>query len=149
MYFPIICSVATHSVRTESGVNEHEASRRSLALAGHVCGGLPELGFGGRVRRDLRPSVRREASHGGRHQGGDLRRGADGRGDGRGGCEDRGEGRFSGVPFVASPEASGGSSYEADTMLAVRHGVHEGYERVVLDLGTGEEPTETVPVWTS
>jgi hypothetical protein len=52
------------------------------------------------------------------------------------------------VPFVASPEASGGSSYEAGTMLAVRHGVHEGYERVVLDLGTGEEPTEAVPVWT-
>jgi hypothetical protein len=52
------------------------------------------------------------------------------------------------VPFVASPEASGGSSYEADTMLAVRHGVHEGYERVALVLDTGEEPTEAVPVWT-
>jgi hypothetical protein len=53
-----------------------------------------------------------------------------------------------GVPFVVSPEASGGSSYEADTMLAVRYGVHEGYERVVLDLGTGGEPAETVPEWT-
>jgi hypothetical protein len=52
------------------------------------------------------------------------------------------------APFVAKPEASGGSSYEADTVLAVRYGVHEGYERVVLDLGTGEEPAETVPEWT-
>jgi hypothetical protein len=52
------------------------------------------------------------------------------------------------VPFVASPEASGGSSYEADTILAVRYGVHEGYERVVLDLGTGAKPAETVPEWT-
>jgi Immunoglobulin-like domain of bacterial spore germination len=54
----------------------------------------------------------------------------------------------SGEPFVANPEASGGSGYEADTMLAVRYGVHEDYERVVLDLGTGEEPAETVPEWT-
>lgn len=52
------------------------------------------------------------------------------------------------IPFVVSREASGGSSYEADTMLAVRHGIHEGYERVVVDLGTGEEPAETVPEWT-
>jgi hypothetical protein len=54
----------------------------------------------------------------------------------------------SGVPFVVDSEASGGSSYEADTVLAVRYGLHEGYERVVLDLGTGEEPAETVPEWT-
>jgi hypothetical protein len=51
------------------------------------------------------------------------------------------------VPFVAKSEASGGSSYEADTLLAVRHGVHEGYERVVLDLGTGRTAAETVPEW--
>jgi hypothetical protein len=57
-------------------------------------------------------------------------------------------GGSSGGPFVASPEASGGSSYDADTMLAVRYGVHEGYERVVLDLGTGDKPAETVPEWT-
>jgi hypothetical protein len=54
----------------------------------------------------------------------------------------------SGEPFVANPEASGGSDYEADTMLAIRYGVHEDYERVVLDLGTGEEPAGTVPEWT-
>jgi hypothetical protein len=52
------------------------------------------------------------------------------------------------VPFVVGREASGGSSYEADTMLAVRHGLHEDYERMVVDLGTGEEPAETVPEWT-
>ncbi len=57
-------------------------------------------------------------------------------------------GGSSGRPFVASPEASGGSSYDADTMLAVRCGVHEGYERVVLDLGTGDKPAERVPEWT-
>ena len=57
-------------------------------------------------------------------------------------------GGSSGGPFVASPEASGGSSYDANTMLAVRYGVHEGYERVVLDLGTGDKPAETVPEWT-
>lgn len=52
------------------------------------------------------------------------------------------------VPFVASPEASGGSRFEADTILAVRHGVHQGYERVVLDLGTGDKRAKTVPEWT-
>src|SRR5215207_10109621 len=50
------------------------------------------------------------------------------------------KGGSSGVPFVTRPEASGGSSYEADTVLAVRYGAHEGYERVVLDHGTGDEP---------
>jgi hypothetical protein len=54
----------------------------------------------------------------------------------------------SGAPFVARPGASGGSSYEADTVLAVRYGVHAGYERVVLDLGTVDEPAATVPEWT-
>jgi len=51
------------------------------------------------------------------------------------------------IPFVVRREVSGGSSYEADTVLAVRHGVHEDYERAVVDLGTGEEPAETVPEW--
>jgi hypothetical protein len=54
----------------------------------------------------------------------------------------------SGVPFATNPEMNGGSGYDADTMLAVRYGVHEGYERLVLDLGTGKEPAETVPEWT-
>jgi hypothetical protein len=54
----------------------------------------------------------------------------------------------SGDPFVSRAEASGGTNHDADAVLAVRYGVHEGYERVVLDLGTGEEPAETVPEWT-
>ena len=58
------------------------------------------------------------------------------------------EGSSSGAPFVADPEASGGSGRGADGILAIRFGTHEGYERVVLDLGTGREPAETVPEWT-
>jgi hypothetical protein len=57
-------------------------------------------------------------------------------------------GDSSSVPFRDRPEASGGSSYEADAVLAVRYGAHEGYERVVLDLGIGDRPAETVPEWT-
>lgn len=51
-------------------------------------------------------------------------------------------------PFVAVPQASGGDGYGADGILRVRHGLHEGYERVVVDLGTGEEPAWSVPKWT-
>jgi len=54
----------------------------------------------------------------------------------------------SGVPFVAETRASGGSGYDADTVLAVRHGVYGDYERAVIDLGTGWEPAAIVPVWT-
>ena len=50
-------------------------------------------------------------------------------------------------PFAAGPEASGGSGYEADTVLAVRYGAHGGYERVVVDLGAGDAPAGTVPEW--
>ncbi len=53
----------------------------------------------------------------------------------------------SGPRFVALTEAKGGSGWEADTVLAVRHGTHDGHERVVLDLGTGEEPARKVPEW--
>lgn len=51
-------------------------------------------------------------------------------------------------PFGADPRAEGGAGIEADTLLAVRHGAHEGFERVVLDLGAGEEPAGAVPRWT-
>jgi len=54
----------------------------------------------------------------------------------------------SGEPFVGHPEAHGGSGYHADTVLGVRYGLHEGYERVVVDLGTGAEPARNVPRWT-
>ncbi len=52
------------------------------------------------------------------------------------------------APFRASPLAEGGAGFEADTLLTVRHGVHEDFERVVLDLGAGEEPAGAVPRWT-
>jgi hypothetical protein len=54
----------------------------------------------------------------------------------------------SGVPFVAKTQASGGSGYDADTVLAVRYWVHEDYERAVINLGTGWEPAGGVPEWT-
>lgn len=50
--------------------------------------------------------------------------------------------------FVERAEDGGGSGYDADTVLAVRYGVHDDYERTVIDLGTGERPTRTVPEWT-
>jgi hypothetical protein len=49
--------------------------------------------------------------------------------------------------FTEKPEASGGSRYEADTILAVRYGRHEGYERVVVDLGVGDDHAGKVPEW--
>ena len=52
------------------------------------------------------------------------------------------------APFVEQAEDSGGSGYDADTVLAVRYGVHDDYERAVIDLGTGERPAGTVPEWT-
>ena len=51
-------------------------------------------------------------------------------------------------PFGSGPRAEGGSGFEADTLLAVRHGSHGDFERVVLDLGAGEEPAGAVPRWT-
>jgi len=52
------------------------------------------------------------------------------------------------APFVEEPRASGGTGYGADTVLVVRYGRHDGYERVVLDLGVGEEQARRVPEWT-
>ena len=53
-----------------------------------------------------------------------------------------------GHPFSSNPEAGGGAGYGADMLLGVRYGRHAGYERVVLDLGTGRTPAATVPEWT-
>lgn len=53
----------------------------------------------------------------------------------------------SGAPFVAKTQASGGSGYDADTVLAVRFGVEEDYERAVIDLGTGLQAAGPVPEW--
>jgi len=55
---------------------------------------------------------------------------------------------YSGDPFVAKTQTSGGSGLDADTVLAVRYGVHEDYEQAVIDLGTGWEPAGGVPEWT-
>ena len=52
------------------------------------------------------------------------------------------------APFVEQTEESGGSGYHADTVLGVRYGVHDDYERAVIDLGTGERPAGPVPEWT-
>ncbi|HET7478382.1 MAG TPA: Gmad2 immunoglobulin-like domain-containing protein [Rubrobacteraceae bacterium] len=57
-------------------------------------------------------------------------------------AESSGEG-----PFIASPESSGGEGFQADSILAVRYGDHGGYERVVLDLGTGSRPAGSIPEW--
>ena len=54
----------------------------------------------------------------------------------------------SSVPFVAEPQARGGNGYGADGILGVRYGIHEGYERVVIDLGAGGQPAGSVPEWT-
>ena len=51
-------------------------------------------------------------------------------------------------PFGDKPRAEGGAGFEADTLLAVRHGSHEGFERVVIDFGAGQEPAVAVPRWT-
>lgn len=50
--------------------------------------------------------------------------------------------------FVAAPEGSGGSGYGTDGILGVRFGDHGGYERVVVDLGSGGKPAAGVPAWT-
>jgi hypothetical protein len=50
--------------------------------------------------------------------------------------------------FVGRAEDDGGSGYDADTVLGVRYGLHDDYERAVIDLGTGERPAGTVPEWT-
>lgn len=53
----------------------------------------------------------------------------------------------SGGPFVADPQARGGEGYGADGILGVRYGVHEDYERVVIDLGAGGQPASSAPEW--
>ena len=51
------------------------------------------------------------------------------------------------VPFTAAPQMNGGSGEAADGIRGVRFGEHEGYERAVLDFGSGGEPASRVPVW--
>ncbi|MGF1473283.1 MAG: Gmad2 immunoglobulin-like domain-containing protein [Rubrobacteraceae bacterium] len=51
------------------------------------------------------------------------------------------------APFIDAPQTRGGAGYGADSTLAVRYGIHPGYERVVVDLGTGTQPAGSVPEW--
>ncbi len=50
-------------------------------------------------------------------------------------------------PFTDAPQARGGGREGADGVLAVRFGKHEGYERTVIDLGTGDQAAWQVPEW--
>ncbi len=51
------------------------------------------------------------------------------------------------APFTAAPEMSGGSEGAADRIRGVRFGEHEGYERAVIDFGSGGAPAARVPLW--
>lgn len=50
-------------------------------------------------------------------------------------------------PFGDDPLASGGAGGGADGILGVRFGVHEGYERAVVDLGEGAGRSDDAPEW--
>ena len=51
------------------------------------------------------------------------------------------------APFTAAPEADGGTQGAADSILAVTFGEHDGYERALVDFGSGGDPASQVPVW--
>lgn len=51
------------------------------------------------------------------------------------------------APFIASPEASGGTSGGASGIRDVRFASHQGYERLVVDFGAGGAPAASVPEW--
>ncbi len=78
------------------------------------------------------------------------------RGDGTTGREDNpGVGRIipkhaarREAPFTAASQMSGGSKGAADSIRGVRFGEHEGYERAVIDFGSGGAPASRVPTWT-
>ncbi len=55
--------------------------------------------------------------------------------------------RVSQAPFIADPQVRGGAGYGADSILGVRYGIHEGYERVVIDLGAGGQTASSIPDW--
>jgi hypothetical protein len=46
-------------------------------------------------------------------------------------------------PFVQKTEDSGGSGYDADTVLTVRYGIHGDYERAVIDLLTSAQTSKS------
>ena len=52
-----------------------------------------------------------------------------------------------GAPFTAIPEMSGGAEGVADDILGVRFERSEGYERAIIDFGSGGAPASRVPAW--
>ncbi|MGH3090387.1 MAG: Gmad2 immunoglobulin-like domain-containing protein [Rubrobacteraceae bacterium] len=52
-----------------------------------------------------------------------------------------------GSSFTAAPEAGGGETGAAESISEVRFGVHEGYERAVMDFGSGGSAASGVPRW--
>jgi hypothetical protein len=99
-------------------------------LAG--CFGLDRTSRSVRVSGDAASGDVPESTVGAAHIDGDLARAAD---------------VSPHASFVGRAEDGGGSGYDADSVLAVRYGAHDGYERAVIDLGTGERPAGTVPEW--
>jgi hypothetical protein len=65
------------------------------------------------------------------------------------GSEDTGTAVVEGTEdgFTAAPEASGGVAGAADSVLGVRFGVHDGYERAVVDFGLNGGAAPAPPVW--
>jgi hypothetical protein len=51
------------------------------------------------------------------------------------------------APFTAVPEMSGGTEGAADGILGVRFERSEGYERAIIDFGSGGTPASRVPAW--
>ena len=51
------------------------------------------------------------------------------------------------APFTATPSMNGGLEGAADSIQEVRFGKHEGYERAVIDFGSGSAPASRVPAW--
>src|SRR5829696_9191962 len=100
-------------------------------LAG--CLGLDRKARTVRVSGDAASGDVPESTVGASRIGGDLARAADVSSD---------------ATFVERTGDGGGSGYDADTVLGVRYGLHDDYERAVIDLGTGERPAGTVPEWT-
>jgi hypothetical protein len=52
-----------------------------------------------------------------------------------------------GAPFTAVPEMSGGAEGVADDIRGVRFERSEGYERAIIDFGSGGAPASRVPAW--
>jgi hypothetical protein len=51
------------------------------------------------------------------------------------------------APFTATPKMKGGLDGAADSFREVRFSKHEGYERTVIDFGSGSTPASRVPAW--